>query len=98
MIVGIFIGNDKLELFADENIEIVSSITDSSDITKNTTDYSKGFTVPASDRNNAIFKHYYNATVDNTFDARIKVEGRIELDGLPFKSGKIRLERQVKRR
>jgi len=93
MIVGIFIGNDKLELFADENIEIVSSITDSSDITKNTTDYSKGFTVPASDRNNAIFKHYYNATVDNTFDARIKVDGRIELDGLPFKSGKIRLEK-----
>ena len=93
MIVGIFIGNDKLELFADENIEIVSSITDSSDITKNTTDYSKGFTVPASDRNNAIFKHYYNADVDNTFDARVKIDGRIELDGLPFKSGKIRLDK-----
>lgn len=93
MRVAIFIENDELDLFDNENIEIVSSITDSSDVTKNTTDYSKGFTVPASDKNNAIFKHYYNATIDNTFDARIKIDGRIELDGLPFKSGKIRLDK-----
>jgi hypothetical protein len=93
MTVAIYIENERLELFNDENIEIVSSITDSSDITKNTTDYSKGFTVPASDKNNAIFKHYYNANIDNTFDARIKKDGRIELDGLPFKSGKFRLDK-----
>jgi uncharacterized protein YpmS len=93
MRVAIYIENDRLDLFDDENIEIVSSITDSSDVTKNTTDYSKGFTVPANDRNNAIFKHYYNATIDNTFDARVKKDGRIELDGLPFKSGKIRLDK-----
>lgn len=93
MIVGIFIGSSKLDLFSDENIEVVSSIADSSDITSNSTDYSKSFTVPASDNNNAIFKHYYDADVDNTFDARTKVDGRIELDGLPFKSGKFVLEK-----
>jgi len=95
MMIAIYIGSDKLDLFADENIEIVSSISDSSDITKNITDYSKSFTVPASDRNNAIFKHYYNADIDNTFDSRLKVDGKIELDGLPYKIGKFRLEKVI---
>jgi hypothetical protein len=93
MIVSIYIGSDKLDLFSDENIEVVSSIADSSDITANNTDYSKSFTVPASDTNNAIFKHYYDADINNTFDARVKVDGRIELDGLPFKSGKFVLDK-----
>jgi hypothetical protein len=93
MRVAIFIENERIELFNDENIEIVSSITDSSDVSSNTTDYSKGFTVPASDKNNAIFKHYYNANIDNTFDARVKKNARIEIDGLPFKSGKMRLDK-----
>ena len=53
----------------------------------------KSFTVPADDNNNRIFKHYYNATIDNTFDARVKVSGRIDLDGIPFKSGKWRLSK-----
>ena len=48
---------------------------------------------PASDNNNAIFKHWYDATIDNTFDARIKVGGRIELDGVPFRQGKWRLSK-----
>jgi hypothetical protein len=93
MITSVFIENDKLDLFEDENIEVVSSIADSSDVTKNTTDYSKSFTVPASDTNNRIFKHYYNADIDNSFDGRTKIDGRIELDGLPFKSGKFTLQK-----
>lgn len=91
MIVDLYIGNDKLDLFGDESIIVKSSIADSQDITKNTTDYSRSFTVPASDNNNNIFVHYYDANIDNTFDARIKVDGRIELDGVPFRSGKWRL-------
>jgi hypothetical protein len=93
MTVALYIENERIDLFPEDNIEIVSSIADSSDITKLTTDYSKSFSVPASDTNNRIFKHYYNATIDNTFDARIKTNGRIEIDGLPFKSGKIQLEK-----
>ena len=93
MVVKLYIGETRLDLFQDENIEVTSSITNSSDITKNTTDYSKDFTVPASNVNNQVFKHYYNANIDNTFDARIKVDGRIELDGIPYKSGKWRLEK-----
>jgi len=93
MIIDVFIGTKKLELFKDETVELNSSIANTSDITKNTTEYTKSFTVPASDINNEIFKHYYNANVDNTFDARVKVAGRIELGGVPFKYGKWRLEK-----
>ena len=64
-----------------------------SDITKNTGDYSKSFTVPASKNNNRLFKHWYNASIDNGFDARSKVEGSIDIDGVPFKLGKWRLNK-----
>jgi len=93
MVVKLYIGETRLDLFQDENIEVTSSITNSSDVTKNTTDYSQAFTVPASNVNNQVFKHYYNANIDNTFDARSKVNGRIELDGIPYKRGKWRLEK-----
>lgn len=91
MIVQIFIKNEKLDLFKDENISISSAITDSEDIARNIGDFSKSFTVPATNINNRIFKHYYNANIDNTFDARVKVNANITLDGLPFKTGKISL-------
>lgn len=95
MIIKLYIGSDKLDLFKSENIEVNSSIADVSDITKNTTEYTKSFTVPASDTNNQIFKHYYNADLSGSevFDARIKVDGSIELDGIPFKFGKYRLSK-----
>ena len=93
MIVKIYIGSERLDMFKDEAIEVNSSVATINDITKNTTDYSKSFTVPATNTNNRIFKHYYDADIDNPFDARVKVAGRIELDGLPFKYGKWRLEK-----
>ena len=93
MIVKIYIGADRLDMFKDESIEVNSSVATINDISKNTTDYSKSFTVPASNNNNRIFKHYYDADIDNPFDARVKVAGRIELDGLPFKYGKWKLEK-----
>ena len=93
MIIQLYIKGERLSLFKDENISIKSNITDSSDISKNVGDYSKTFTVPADSINNRIFRHYYNATIDNTFDARTKVDGRINLDGLPFKVGKWRLSK-----
>ena len=87
----IYIDNQIVDLFEDENIEITSSIADVEDITKNTTEFSKAFTVPASDNNNRLFRHYYNADVDNTFDARVKVTGRIDLRGAIFKVGNFTL-------
>ena len=91
--VNLFINGELLDQYADESVDIVSSVLDVSDITKNTGDYSKSFTVPASKNNNRLFKHWYNASIDNGFDARSKVAGSIDIDGVPFKLGKWRLNK-----
>lgn len=88
MIIKCYIGNTLLDLFNDEGIELSSSVASITDISKASTDYTKSFTVPATENNNKLFKHYYNADIDNPFDARIKIAGRIEIDGMPFKTGK----------
>ena len=93
MVVKIYIGDYKVDIFKEESISITSSVLDIEDITKNTTDYTKSFTVPATANNNSLFKHYYEANIDNTFDARIKIDGRIELDGMPFRKGKWLLQK-----
>ena len=91
--VNLFINGELLDQYKDESVDIVSSVLDVSDITKNTGDYSKSFTVPASKNNNRIFKHWYNASIDNGFDARSKVGGSIDIDGVPFKLGTFRLNK-----
>ena len=55
------------------------------------TTFSREFTVPASKANNKIFKHYYNYDVVGGFDARSRVDATIELNFLPFRKGKIKL-------
>lgn len=93
MTTKIYIEGRLIDLFKDETMELNSSIANTDDITKINSDYTKTFTVPASDNNNTIFKHFYNADIDNTFDARTKKDAYIEMDGFPFRTGKIRLEK-----
>lgn len=93
MRTAIYIGEWRVDQQAQESVDVVSSVLDITNITKNTGDYTKTFTVPASKRNNILFKHWYDATIDNSFDARIRVEGRIEIDGFLFKKGKFRLSK-----
>lgn len=89
----------RLELFADESISVTSSITNFRDLAKIFTDYSKAFTIPASDHNNKILYHWYNSEVGATvidlplnltdaFDHRITYFGYIEIDTIPFRFGK----------
>jgi len=87
----IYIGGTKIDQFKDESATVVSNVLDISNIEKNLGDYSKTFTVPASKNNNILFKHWYNANIDNQFDARVKVDGRIDIDGMPFRIGAFRL-------
>ena len=91
--VNLYVNGELLDQYKDESVDIVSSVLDAGDITKNTGDYSKSFTIPASKNNNKIFKHWYNASIDNGFDSRSKVEGSIDIDGVPFKLGKWRLNK-----
>ncbi|MBC7524792.1 MAG: hypothetical protein H7239_10170, partial [Flavobacterium sp.] len=95
--VGIFIkdseGNyNRIELFDDEKISVNSSIQNINDISKVFTDYSQTFTVPASVKNNKIFKHWYENSLDNPFSTLVKSDAYIELDTILFRSGKIQLE------
>jgi hypothetical protein len=91
--VQVYIGGQRLELFDDETISVTSSIQNVSDISKIFTDFSQSFTVPASNINNAIFAHFYNSDVEGNFLANVRVNAKIEIDTIPFRSGKIQLEK-----
>ena len=82
----------KVDLFKDENIELNSSIQNVNDISKTFSDFSQSFTIPASDKNNGVFQHYYNTDVDGTFNPNIRIRGYIECGSLPFRYGVIQLE------
>ena len=88
----LYIQGQRIDLFKDESVSITQSIQNVKDIAKVFTDFSKTFSIPASKTNNKIFKHYYNFDIENGFDGRIKVDATIELNNLPFKNGKIKLE------
>lgn len=79
-------------MFNDETVSITDTIQNIKDIGKIFTAFSRTFSLPATKINNKIFKHYYNFDIVNGFDARIKKNSNIELDSLPFRDGKIKLE------
>lgn len=91
MVVEIYIEGQKIDLFKDETISVTQSVQDVKDISKIFTDYSQSFKVPASNKNNGIFKHYYNQDIDNGFDARTRKDAIININTIPFKTGKIQL-------
>ena len=86
MTVEVFIEGQKLDLFDDENISITQGVQDVKDISKLFADFSQSFNVPASNRNNAIFKNYYNQDINNGFDARTRKDGYLTVNTLPFRS------------
>ena len=90
--VNIYIEGQRLELFEDENISLVDSIQNSRDPATAFTGFTRQFSVPASKANNYIFRHYYNADITNGFDGRVYTSASIELNGLPFKTGNIKLD------
>jgi len=89
--VQLYIENNRIDLFDDETISLTSSIQNVRDIAKVFSDYSQTFTVPANDRNNKIFKHFYNFDIDG-FNATTKKRARIELNHAPFREGFIYVE------
>lgn len=91
MITSIYIGTEKLDLFKDDNIELKSSIAEIQDVSKIFTDSTNSFSVPATDNNNRIFKHFYNSKLVNGWNVFNKVDSVIELSGFLYKQGKIKL-------
>jgi hypothetical protein len=90
--VTIFLGEQELDVFQDEEISINLSVQNIQDISKVFTDFTQGFSVPASPRNNTIFEHYYRTDIVGGADFRVRPEGRIEINGLVFRYGVIELE------
>ena len=89
----------RVDMFKDESVSITQTIQNVKDISKVFTDFTKTFNLPASSTNNKLFKHYYNSDIvdaDNNlisdFDARKRRDAIIELNHMPFKKGKIRLD------
>ena len=89
-VVQIFVDNERLDLFDDENIEYTSKIQDVRDIKMVFSDFTQTFTIPASDTNNKVFKHFYKTNItSNFFDARKKVDAEIFINHASFKRGKV---------
>ena len=83
---------NRIELFNDEKISITSSLKDVTDLSKTFTDYTQSFTIPASENNNIILKHWYENAVENGFDQRVRYNGYIEIDTVLFRKGKFQIE------
>jgi hypothetical protein len=80
----------SVDLFEDETISVTSKIQDIRDISKVFTDFSQSFTLPASKKNNKIFRHFYNYHIsEGAFDARKKVDAVLEINYMPFREGKV---------
>src|SRR5210317_2233694 len=79
-----------VDMFDNETVQLTSTIQDVKDIGKVFTDFSMPFTVPASETNNKIFRHFYNYNITgNAFDARKKKKAKIHINYMPFREGKI---------
>jgi len=90
--IELYIEGQRVELFKDESITITQSIQNVKDIEKVFTAFTQSFSIPASKTNNKIFQHYYNFDIIGGFDGRKKVDATIELNSIPFQTGKIKLE------
>lgn len=91
-LLQLYIDKQRVDLFKDESVTITDSIKNVKDIDKIFTSFSQSFSLPASKTNNKIFSHYYNSDITNGFDARKKVDARIEINNQTFRVGKIKLE------
>ena len=89
-VVQIYVSDVRLDLFNDENIDYTSKIQDVRDIKMVFSDFTQTFTVPASDTNNKVFKHFYETNITGGyFDARKKVDAEIFINHASFKRGKV---------
>jgi len=84
--VDIYVNGQRLDVFQDEEINLNISVQNVQDISKVFTDFTQGFTIPATPTNNAIFGHYYRTDVSGTFDGRLRQSAFIEINSLPFRS------------
>ena len=81
-----------LDMFNDEGVTIKRQVKDLSDPKKLFTDFSRGFTVPATKKNNMIFQHYYNIEIQNGLDTRELLPCRLLLNNTTYQVGLLNVE------
>jgi len=89
--VELYISNTRVDLFKDEAVTITDTIVDVKNVASVFTAFSQQFSLPASSTNNQIFKHYYNFEISGGFDARVRVNAILKLNGVDYKIGKVKL-------
>lgn len=82
----------RLDLFEEQSINITNSLQDIKDIAKVFTDFTQQFNIPASKANSKVFKHYYNFDIESGYDARVKREALIKINGQDYRDGFISLK------
>lgn len=85
----LYIKGKSVDLFSDESLQLTRQLKDFKDITKLKSDYTQGFKIPASDRNNSILSHWWNIDLVSGFDANKKVNAHIEIDNMVVFTGVI---------
>lgn len=85
------LNGEVIDLFKDENIQMTLKQTDIRDIAQNYTDYTQGFTVPASPKNNRIFRYWYDSNNDNQWESVSGIPCRIDIGGVFFKKGTLKI-------
>lgn len=81
----------NIPLYGDESINYQSKISDVEDLETVFNDSTNTFTVPASSTTNAVFNYWFEIGVEGDFDIKEKVDGYLEINGVPYKFGKVQL-------
>ena len=81
-----------LDMFKDESLTIKKMVKDLNDPKKLFTSLSRSFSIPASKKNNIIFKHYYNIDIINGLDSRELIPCKILLNNVTQEVGNLSIE------
>lgn len=90
--IKLYVNGSEVDFFQDESIKIVKTIKNLTDISKVFSTFSQGFTVPASNRNNAIFQHFYRDDVLTTTSSFKRLDAFITLNDILFETGGVQIE------
>lgn len=90
----IYLNNEEqyLDLYENESLKLTVEAKDLSDPVKIIGDISKELTVPATKKNNNIFKHYHRGDVVGQIDARKFIQCTLIMANKPSKTGRISIE------
>ena len=88
----LFINNRRVDLYDNETLQINDQIQNSKSFASLFSGYSENYTLPATNNNNEIFKHYYNYELDNGFDASIRQRALIKINGIDKYFGYVQLQ------